>query len=169
MAISIRFLRFSFTLFFREKKPAIRNGRQISPHATQYPAGRYPSMMCIALDAGATANTAASAMDALSKYFSFFGIFSLLFDHNPVISPGSFESEYSGSGIITDVPPSHRLPPAVTSVPSPSVCCQKYNGMLPLCYLHAFRRGAEWNIAPPIQQRVLRGILTRLPRIFSDN
>ena len=79
MAISVMFLLFSFTLFLSEINPAIRNGRQTTPHATQYPAGRYPSMMCIALDAGATANTAAKATDALSKIFSLLVMFFLLF------------------------------------------------------------------------------------------
>ena len=40
MAIRTRFLLFSFTLFRSEINPAIRNGRQTAPHATQYPAGR---------------------------------------------------------------------------------------------------------------------------------
>ena len=40
MAISVMFLLFSFTLFFNEINPAIRNGRQTTPHATQQPAGR---------------------------------------------------------------------------------------------------------------------------------
>ena len=35
IAISVRFLRFVFILFFREIKPAARNGRQTIPHATQ--------------------------------------------------------------------------------------------------------------------------------------
>ena len=35
MAISVRFLLFSFTLFLSEINPAIRNGRQMTPHATQ--------------------------------------------------------------------------------------------------------------------------------------
>lgn len=73
----------------------------------------------------------------------------------------SFESEYSGSGIITDVPPSHRPSSTVTSVPFPA------SGIFPCVRSPgACAQYTEWNIAPPIQQRVLRGILTRLPRIF---
>ena len=40
MAISVMLLLFSLTLFLSEMNPAIRNGRQMTPHATQYPAGR---------------------------------------------------------------------------------------------------------------------------------
>ena len=39
IAISVKFLLFSFTLFFNEINPAIRNGRQTTPQATQYLAG----------------------------------------------------------------------------------------------------------------------------------
>ena len=48
MARRVMARRFSRIVFWMEKKPARRKGRQISPQATQNPAGRAPSMMCMA-------------------------------------------------------------------------------------------------------------------------
>ena len=85
IAISVKFLLFSFTLFFNEINPAIRNGMQTTPQATQYLAGRYPSIICIAFAAGTMANTAANTIDAFSKIFSYLDMFFPLLDQNPVI------------------------------------------------------------------------------------
>ena len=52
-----------------EKNPYTRNGMLMTPHATQNPRGRYPSMICIALALGATANTTAITMLANHNLF----------------------------------------------------------------------------------------------------
>ena len=65
---------FCFKIFCMEKNPAIRNGRQTTPHATHHDGGRYPSIMCIALETGATENSTANAILAFHNRFCFFVI-----------------------------------------------------------------------------------------------
>lgn len=56
-------------LFFIDKNPPIKNGRQIIPHPIQYLAGRYPSIMCIAFAAGVIPNISTSKIAILIILF----------------------------------------------------------------------------------------------------
>ena len=69
IARSTSVLRLASMVFRIEKKPARRNGMQITPHATQKPTGRYPSMICMPYATGIIPKENARMVVTINSFF----------------------------------------------------------------------------------------------------